>query len=288
MAGRIFVTGDTHGFSRIRPGEPDGFVPRFSNKNFPEAKELDAEDFVVICGDFGGVWDFDARYTGASAPWLNQTQRFDHGESSEEHHQLDWLAERKGTYLFCGGNHENYDRLLGAYEEVDFHGGRAMRLRENLYYLEDGYVFSLAGRSVFVMGGASTHDIQDGILDPDAYDTRKAYRAACRRLDQDDAFYRVRYVSWWSREIPGQQERERGRKNLRACGNRCDLILTHCLPTSLQAQLTGNRYSADTLTDYLEEIYRSVHYGLWCCGHYHMDRALPGNVQVLYGKILQI
>lgn len=40
----IFITGDTHGnFSR------------FSTKEFPEQKEMTKEDFVIICGDFGGI-----------------------------------------------------------------------------------------------------------------------------------------------------------------------------------------------------------------------------------------
>ena len=40
----IFITGDTHGdFARFKKG------------NFPEQAELTKEDYVIICGDFGGV-----------------------------------------------------------------------------------------------------------------------------------------------------------------------------------------------------------------------------------------
>ena len=42
----IFLTGDTHGdFSRLRP------------EVFREQERLTKEDYVIICGDFGGVWD---------------------------------------------------------------------------------------------------------------------------------------------------------------------------------------------------------------------------------------
>ena len=42
----IFMTGDTHGdFSR------------FSARAFPEQKDLSKADYVIICGDFGGLWD---------------------------------------------------------------------------------------------------------------------------------------------------------------------------------------------------------------------------------------
>ena len=42
----IYITGDTHGDFR-----------RFSADNFPEGKILTKEDYVIICGDFGGIWD---------------------------------------------------------------------------------------------------------------------------------------------------------------------------------------------------------------------------------------
>ena len=42
----IFITGDTH-----------GDFTRFSSENFPEQKRMNKEDFVIICGDFGGLWD---------------------------------------------------------------------------------------------------------------------------------------------------------------------------------------------------------------------------------------
>ena len=42
----IYITGDTHGDFR-----------RFSADNFPEGKTLTKKDYVIICGDFGGIWD---------------------------------------------------------------------------------------------------------------------------------------------------------------------------------------------------------------------------------------
>ena len=44
----IYITGDCHSnFER--------FIPR----NFPEQKEMTKDDYVIICGDFGGVWNKD-------------------------------------------------------------------------------------------------------------------------------------------------------------------------------------------------------------------------------------
>ena len=42
----IFITGDTHGdFSRLLPAA------------FHEQRDLTKEDYLILCGDFGGVWD---------------------------------------------------------------------------------------------------------------------------------------------------------------------------------------------------------------------------------------
>lgn len=42
----IFMTGDTHGdFSRLRPVA------------FREQGGLTKDDYLIICGDFGGIWD---------------------------------------------------------------------------------------------------------------------------------------------------------------------------------------------------------------------------------------
>lgn len=50
------------------------------------------DDYVIICGDFGGVWDFEI-------------------ESMREKMNLEWLNSRNFTTLFVDGNHENYTRL---------------------------------------------------------------------------------------------------------------------------------------------------------------------------------
>ena len=44
----IYITGDTH-----IPVD----IGKLSTKRFPEQKEMTKSDYVIICGDFGGVWD---------------------------------------------------------------------------------------------------------------------------------------------------------------------------------------------------------------------------------------
>ena len=42
----IYITGDTHG----------GFQ-RFGSKYFPQQTQMGRNDYMIICGDFGGLWD---------------------------------------------------------------------------------------------------------------------------------------------------------------------------------------------------------------------------------------
>ena len=69
----IYITGDCHQDFR-----------RFSTRIFPEQKEMTKEDYVIICGDFGGVWNKGK-------------------ESREEKHLMDWLEGKSFTTLFVDG-----------------------------------------------------------------------------------------------------------------------------------------------------------------------------------------
>ena len=132
----LYITGDPHGdFSRFRP------------ESFYEQERLTKEDVILVAGDFGGVWYGDSRDDAG----------------------LNFLDSRPFTTAFVSGNHENYD-ALAAYPQAEWHGGRVRTIRPSVLMLERGQVFDLGGRTFFTMGGASSHDIQDGVLEPDAPD----------------------------------------------------------------------------------------------------------------------
>lgn len=97
----IYITGDCH-----------SNFERFNTRNFPEQKEMTKDDYVIICGDFGGVWNKD-------------------GESKMETGALDWLDGKAFTTLFVDVNHENFDRLY-AYPVEMWHGGKAHKIRPSV------------------------------------------------------------------------------------------------------------------------------------------------------------
>lgn len=249
----IYITGDCHqGFSR------------FNTENFPEQKEMTKDDFVIICGDFGGVWNKDK-------------------EDKTEKHLLNWLDSKSFTTLFVDGNHENFDRL-NSYPVDEWNGGKVHKIRNSIIHLMRGQVFTIEGNTFFTFGGASSHDIDGGILEPDDPNLKQKKR----QLDRDWIPYRVNHYSWWKEELPSEEEMEEGRKNLAAHSNKVDFIVTHCCSSSTQVLLGGLMYKPDIVTAYLEEIRQKVRFKKWFFGHYHDNRNVNAEEILLYEQIIRI
>ena len=245
----IFVTGDTH-----------GEFNRFSRENFPEQKSMTKEDMVLICGDFGGLWD----------------------GSKQERWWLDWLEDKPFTTLFVSGNHENYD-LLAACPKEERWGGIIQTVRPSILHLTRGQVFQIGGTRIFTLGGASSHDIDGGILDPAAPD----FRRKKKNLDARRVSYRILRKTWWEEELPSDGEYQEAERNLNACGRKVDFIVTHCAPSGIEDALGGSMYRHDRLTDYLEELRKNCQFRYWFFGHYHDNRMMDKRYVLLYEQIIQ-
>ena len=249
----IYITGDCHSDFR-----------RFNTKNFPEQKDMTKDDYVIICGDFGGVWNRDE-------------------ECRQEAFNMDWLEDKPFTTLFVDGNHENFDRL-NSYPVEQWNGGKVHRIRKSVIHLMRGQVFELDGKTIFTFGGASSHDIDGGILevnDPD-------YRKKKKYLDREWIPYRINHISWWESELPNDEEMAEGIHNLEVHGNTVDYIVTHCCSSSSQAILSGGKYEPDIATKYLEQIKQTVKYKKWFFGHYHDNKTVNAEEILLYEQIVRI
>lgn len=248
----IFITGDCHAdFSR------------FKKNVFTEQSELSKKDYVIIAGDFGGVWSRGE-------------------ESQKEKFNLDFLESLPFTILFVDGNHENFDRL-NSFPVQTWHGGNVHMVRPSVIHLMRGQVFEIDGIKLFAFGGASSHDIDGGILeldDPDIMLKRK-------ELMWGGLPYRINHLSWWREELPSQEEMEEGRRNLAAHNNEVDFVVTHCCANSTQYLLNGS-YKTDTATDYLEEIRQTIGYKKWFFGHYHDNRNVNDREILIYEQIIRI
>ena len=143
----VYITGDTHGPTSFGLHSVDGYGPRFNKENFPEQKEMTRDDFVVICGDFGGIWNYDSRYDDTHSAFKDKTS-LEHGESKEEKYWLDWLDSKKFTLLFVDGNHENFDRL-NAYPVEQWNNGKVHKIRPSVIHLMRGQIFEINDISFF-------------------------------------------------------------------------------------------------------------------------------------------
>lgn len=123
----IFVTGDLHA---------DYDWSKLNTSNFPEQKSLTRNDYVIICGDFGAVWD---------------------GTKTDTYIQ-NWHESKNYTTLFVDGNHENFD-LLAQYKVEEWHGGKVQFITPHIIHLMRGQIYEIDGYTFFTMGGAQSQDM---------------------------------------------------------------------------------------------------------------------------------
>lgn len=128
----FLITGDIHGLRDRQDFE------RLSVAYQELFDTMTKEDYLVITGDFGLVWD----------------------SSMQEIQLLQWLEERTFTTLFVDGNHENFDLLELLYPVENWNGGKVRRISPSVMQLMRGQVFEIDGKSFFTMGGAESHDKQ--------------------------------------------------------------------------------------------------------------------------------
>ena len=249
----IYITGDCHADFR-----------KLNTENFLEQKEMTKEDYVIICGDFGAVWMRDL-------------------EGEQEKWWMDWLENKPFTTLFVDGNHENFDRLYN-YPVEEWMGGKVHKIRPSVIHLMRGQVFEICGKKIFTFGGASSHDITDGILDvndPDFMKKKKEY-------DREWRLYRINHISWWKEELPSEEEMKEGLENLAKHKGEVDFIVTHCCATSTERIISDGEFESDYLNDYLEEIRQIIKFKKWFFGHYHDNLEVTDKEILIYEQIIRI
>lgn len=253
----VYVSGDIH-------GDPI----RFSTDSFYEQKEFSGnkdENIMIILGDFGLVWDRNK-------------------EGDNEKWWLDWLENKAFTTVFLDGNHENHTRL-NEYPIKEWNGGKVHEIRPHVLHLMRGEVFTIEGKKFFSFGGASSHDISDGILDIEDEDWNQKAHA----LDKQGKYmYRIKGLSWWPEELPSEEELQNGINNLEKHNWKVDYILSHTPPASIIAMLGCGLYEQDRLTKYLEEIRQKTEYKRHFMGHMHIDRQVTDKDILLYEQIIRI
>lgn len=124
----VYLTSDIHGAFDIHKINPREFIA---------GQTMTDQDYLVICGDFGCIWD------GGSSDrfWMN------------------WLESLPWTTVFIDGNHENFD-VLNTFPVMDWKGGKAGQIRSNVFHLLRGEMYNFGGKSWLALGGGFSHDVE--------------------------------------------------------------------------------------------------------------------------------
>lgn len=131
----IYITGDTH-----------GEIKRFKSR---AAKKLTKDDILIVCGDFGFLWD----------------------ESEEEAKKLEFLNAQKYQILFVDGTHENFDKIENM-PVVDLYSAKAHKISRNIYHLCRGEIYNIDGKFLFAFGGGVSPDLEQ-LLDRGTWSERE-------------------------------------------------------------------------------------------------------------------
>ena len=118
----IYVTGDTH----------RKIDNRFSEKPLTKLTE---KDYLIILGDFGGIWYDD----------------------ESDNLFLSYFEKQKYTTLFIDGNHENHKKL-NEYPVEMWNNGKIHKIKNNIFHLMRGQIFNIDGYKIFTFGGAYSID----------------------------------------------------------------------------------------------------------------------------------
>lgn len=217
----IYITGDTH-------GEYNDLINRI--RNYSPTKD----DTVIICGDFGFVWD-DQRHSFLLAK----------------------LTALPFNIAFIDGNHEDFN-LLNTYPVEEWHGGKVHRIAGNIVHLMRGQLFTIDGKTFFTMGGA--------------YSIDKALR--------------TEGVNWWAEELPNNEDYKTAGETLEKYDYKTDYVITHTVPESVIYYIGHVPDSHDAeLTGYFEWLYRKLEFKKWFAGHFHKNRLVRDDVQILFDDV---
>lgn len=117
----VYITGDMH-------GDLDRLFDR-------EWRKLKRGDTVIVCGDFGYLWNGDDR----------------------EDDVIKYLGSRKYTVAFIDGTHDNFEKIYAGRKTI-WKGGLVHRISDHLYHLERGQIFNIEGHNIFTFGGGESPD----------------------------------------------------------------------------------------------------------------------------------
>ena len=256
----IYITGDTH-----------GDFERFGSRKWTTGRTLTKDDYVIICGDFGGLWVHPG-----------------HKEYDKQEYKLNWLNDKPWTTLWICGNHENFN-LIKDYPLIEKFGAPVHQIKDSIFHLRRGYVYLIDNKKFFCFGGAQSIDKHMRRVDVSWWkEELPSIEEESRGLDilvQNQ--YEVDYII--THTAP--------KTVVRMLGYGDSTIVNYNASDSWMAESSQqNVYynsSYDTIkyfdptTTYLEHIAQTVNFKHWYFGHFHEFKKL-GKYTTLYKQIIKL
>ena len=222
----IYVTGDTHG--------------EYSRLSVNTLKNLAEGDTLIICGDFGFIWN----------------------GSESERKLLAELGERPYNIYFLDGTHENFN-MLEKFPVIENCGGRMQRISGNLCRLMRGEIYTIEGKSIFVMGGG----------------------------ESPDAGIRIAQEEYSVMEIPTSEQLLFGAENIASHGQTVDYIITHEPPAKTKIFLNmklNSELQLTILNRYFDKIASGCTFKKWYFGSMHADKVVSSSQFSVFEKIREL
>jgi len=243
---KFFITGDKH--------------RRFDEiKEFCRVMDTKRKDVLIILGDAGFNYYDDARDD-----------------------KLKKAISRLNITLFClHGNKENRPQNVGTYGIRSFCGGKVYYEPNypNIYFAIDGEIYTFEGKKYMVVGGAHSVD-------------------KLRCLEEG--------LPFWDDEMPDDRIKKTVEEGLQAENHQIYGMMTHTcpidyLPTEMflstrqaatikrkpRKAKSEKQFSPDidrSTEIWLGELEKKLHYEVWFCGHYHIDKRID-KIEMLYHTI---
>jgi len=247
----LYITGDLHGGDTAYHVKSSCFHP--SKRG----------DIVLCCGDFGGVWYHDYH--------INDKHR------RNEDGFLDMTLRKRVTWLAVDGNHENFARLFGGeFPIVEVYGGKAYKIRDNIYYLKRGEIFNIEGSIFLAFGGANSHD-RLGVRQKSMSPYSSGYYISKPRVEGKD---------WWPQEIPSQDDFDNACRNLDRVNWTVDHVITHTCPFAERHYFLSNDRIPDPTEKILQNLYDRLTFKTWHFGHFHINKTV-GRFHCHYDKVVR-
>ena len=222
---RLFCSGDCHGNIDIS---------KFNTREFPVQDELIRDDIVWILGDFGVCWD------GGRQDKVIQ----------------DWWERKNFTVISTIGNHDNTDIILNL-PVVEKYGGRLYKVRDNIYYADNG-IFNINGLRILNINGADS-------------------------IDKDR---RKEGFNWWPEEEITPQRVSNILRMIDESGeDKFDYVFSHTGGSFITNYLHFRPMPSDIQ---LDRILMNIRFERHYTGHYHIDTYIDRYTRIFHNDIVEI